>query len=140
MAGIVSLNVDFQFGSNGTPSTLVDNSAKTQNCDFPREQDMKDVTAFNGNGARAFAVGLSSATFKAAFFWDATIDGQLQGLIGYVTAINFQFGPDGSLSGKPKYTGSMFAKSVGQPVNIGDIKVINCEFQITGLIVRATYP
>jgi len=135
----VSLNLDFQFGSNGTPATLVDNSAKTKTCDFPREQAMLDVTAFNGNGTKAFAVGLSEATFTAEFFWDSTLDGQLAGLLGYITAISFQYGPDGNTTGKPKYTGSMFMKSFSKSNTVGDISLIKADFQITGVITRSVY-
>jgi hypothetical protein len=45
----VGLNVDFQLGSNGSPTTEVDISTKVKSVDFSRVQDILDVTAFNGN-------------------------------------------------------------------------------------------
>lgn len=135
----VGLNVDFQLGSNGTPTTEVDISTKTRKVDFPRDQDILDTTAFNGNGFRAFAVGLQQATFSCEFFWDTTIDTHLSGLVGYTTAVEFIYGPDGTTSGRPKYTGTCFLKSLSIPATIGEIKVFTAEFQLTGTITRGTY-
>jgi hypothetical protein len=135
----VSLNVDFELGSNGTPSSLVDLSTKVSKVDFPREQDNLDVTAFNGNGTRAFAVGLSQGSFDVEFFWDTTVDGQIAGLLGYTTAVNFQYGPDGTTTGRPKYTGSCFLKSFTIPATIGEVKKFSGTFQVTGAVTRATY-
>jgi hypothetical protein len=135
----VGLNVDFQLGSNGTPTVKVDISTKTRTVDFPREQDVLDVTAFNGNGFRAFAVGLQQATFSCEFFWDTTIDTHLAGLVGYTTAVDFIYGPDGTTTGRPKYTGTAFMKSLSIPATIGEIKVFSAEFQISGTITRTVY-
>lgn len=135
----ISLNNDFRLGSNGTPSTLVDLSTKVSQVEFNREQDLPDVTAFNGNGARAFAAGLTQGSFSVEFFWDATVDGQLNGLVGYTTPINFQYGPDGGDSGKVRYTGTCFISSLSNPATVGDVKKFSAEFTITGAVTRGTY-
>lgn len=135
----VGLNIDFQLGSNGTPSTLVDLSTKVKTADFSRTQDLPDVTAFNGNGARAFAAGLTEGSFDVEIFWDTAVDGQINGLIGYTTAVSFQYGPDGSTSTRPKYTGTAFLESVNNPATIGDVKVFSATFKVTGAVTRATY-
>ncbi len=134
----VATALDFQFGSNGTPTSKVDNSTKTKSVDFPREQDLQDVSEF-GTTSRKFAVGLSTGTFKAEFYYDSTIYTQLQGLIGYTTAVDFLFGPDGTTSGYPKYTGTMYVKSVGTPVTVGETKMVSVDFQINGTITATTY-
>jgi hypothetical protein len=135
----IGLNVDFQLGSNGSPTALVDLSSKVSSVDFQREQDLPDVTAFNGNGARAFAAGLTQGSFSVEFFWDATVDEQLNNLVGYTTAVDFQYGPDGSTSGKPKYTGKCFLSSLGNPATVGDVKKFSGEFTITGAVTRGTF-
>lgn len=135
----VGLNVDFQVGSNGTPTTEVDISTKVKSVDFSRVQDILDVTAFNGNGFRAFAVGLQEATFDVEVFWDTTVDTHLSGLIGYTTAVEFIYGPDGTTSTRPKYTGTAFLESLSIPATIGDIKVFSATFKCTGTITRTTY-
>lgn len=133
-----TFNGDFRFGSNGTPSSLVNNSSKTKSVDFPREQDTLDATAL-GSTSRNYVVGLSSATLKAEMFWDSTLDAQIQGLIGYATAVTFNYGPDGSTTGYPKYSGSAFLKSAGTPIEVGGVKMVTVDFQITGDVTRGTY-
>lgn len=135
----VGLNIDFQLGSNGTPTTEVDLSTKVRTADMTRNQDLPDVTAFNGNGARAFAAGLTEGSFDMEFFWDTTIDGHLNGLIGYTTPVEFIYGPDGTTSTRPKYTGTVFLESLTVPATIGDVKVFQATFKVTGAITRATY-
>lgn len=135
----VGLNIDFQVGSNGTPTVKVDLSTKVKTADFPREQDVPDVTAFNGNGFRQFAVGLQQGTFECEFFWDTTIDTHLSGLLGYTTAVDFIYGPDGTTTGRPKYTGTAFLKTLSDPATVGDVKTFKGTFQITGTITRAVY-
>lgn len=140
MAGIVATSVDFRFGSNGSASTKIDNSTKFNSVDFPRVQDLKDITPFQASGnAKQYAVGLNDATFKAEAFYDATLYAQLVALINYTTAVDFTFGPAGTTSGYPKYTGSFFLKSVGAPVKVGDVLMLSCEFQVTGLITATVY-
>ncbi len=134
----VAVLIDFKFGSAGAETTQVDYSTKFKTVDFPREQDLQDVTPF-GSSAKQFAVGLSNATFKGEAFYDTTIEPILAGMIGNLTAIAFTFGPDGTTTGNPKYTGNMFVKSVGSPVKVGEVKMLPVDFQITGSITRTTY-
>jgi len=138
MAGIVGTALDFRFGSNGSPTSQIDNSAKVASLDFNFEQDVPDVTPF-GTTSRAYAVGLSSGTISAEIFWDATIAAQLIALIGYTTAVDFTLGPNGTTSTYIKYTGTLFLKSLGQPMQVGDVKKVKCEFMATGTITRTTY-
>lgn len=135
----IGLNINFELGSNGSPTSLVDLSDKVSSIDFGREQDLPDVTAFNGNGARAFAAGLTQGSFSVEFFWDATIDAQLNGLIGYTTAVDFQYGPDGDTNGYRQYTGDCFLASLSTPQTVGDVKKFSAEFQVTGAITAGTY-
>ena len=135
----VGLNIDFQLGSNGTPTTEVDLSTKVRTADFSRTQDLPDVTAFNGNGARAFAAGLTEGSFDMEFFWDSTIDAHLNGLVGYTTPVEFIYGPDGTTSTRPKYTGTVFLESLNNPATIGDVKVFSATFKVTGAVGRTTY-
>ena len=135
-----SININFEIGSNGSPTTLVTTlSNKTKSCDFTRTQDLPDVTAFNNSGAKAFAMGLNEGEFGLEFQWDATVDAHLNGLIGYATAVNFQYGPDGSTSGYPKYTGTLFVTNVSQPSTVGAEKMISATFKPTGTITRGTF-
>lgn len=137
---IASLNINFEIGSNGSPTTLVTSlSNKTRSCDFSRTQDLPDATAFNGSGAKSFVAGLNEGEFALEFFWDSTVDSHLSGLIGYTTAVNFQYGPDGSTTGYPKYTGTCFLSNLSMPATVGDVKTITATFKPTGAITRGTF-
>jgi hypothetical protein len=134
----VGLSVDLQFGSNGSATTEVDRSTYVRSVDFPREQDVLDTTPF-GVTARTYAVGLMDNKMTVEFFWDTTIDTHLNALLGYTTAVEFIYGPDGTTSGRPKFTGTVFCKSVSEPTTVGEVKMFTCEFQSTGTLTRTTY-
>ena len=134
----VGLSVDLQFGSNGSATTEVDRSTYVRSVDFPREQDVLDTTPF-GVTARTYAVGLMDNKMTVEFFWDTTIDTHLNALLGYTTAVEFIYGPDGTTSTRPKFTGTFFLKSLTHPNTIGEVKVFTAEFQLTGAVTRTTY-
>ena len=134
----VSLNLDWQIGSNGSATTEVDRSSYVKSVDFSRVQDVLDTTPFAVT-ARTYAVGLMDATFSVEYFWDTTIDTHMQALLGYTTPVEFIYGPDGTTSTRPKFTGTVFCKSVSAPSTIGEVKTFTCEFQSTGAITRTTY-
>lgn len=134
----VGLNIDWQIGSNGTPTTEVDRSSYVRSADFSRVQDVLDTTPFNVT-AKTYAVGLMDNTFSIEYFWDTTIDTHMQALLGYTTAVEFIYGPDGTTTGRPKFTGTVFLKSLSAPTTIGEVKVFTCEFQCTGAVTRTTY-
>ena len=135
-----SLLINFEIGSNGTPTTLVTTlSDKITSCDFSRNQDLPEANVFNQGGAKSFVVGLNEGEFSVDFMWDTTVDAHLENLIGYTTPVSFQYGPDGSASGKPKYTGSLYVQSIGNPATVGDVKVKSVTFKPTGAISRSTF-
>lgn len=135
----VSRTIDFRIGSNGTPTTLVDLSAKTTEASLNREADLPEATTFNSGNARSYAAGLTNATIEATFMWDATIDAHLKALVGYGTPVSFQHGEIGNTSGYPKATGSCFLQSLDKPQQVGDIMSIGASFQVTGAITDGTY-
>jgi hypothetical protein len=135
-----SLLLNFEIGSNGTPTTLVTTlSDKATSADFSRSQDLPEANVFNQGGAKSFVAGLTEGEFGMEFMWDTTLDAHLNGLIGYTTAVSFQYGPDGSASGKPKYTGSLFLTNLSNPATVGDVKVVSATFKPTGAITRSTF-
>lgn len=134
----VALAVDFQFGSNGTATTEVDRSTYVKSIDFKRAQDVLDTTPFAVT-ARTYASGLMDNDFSVEFFWDTTIDTHLNALLGYTTAVEFIYGPDGTTSGRPKFTGTFFLASLSTPSTVGEVKMFSAEFKCSGAITRTTY-
>lgn len=133
-----ALAIDWQIGSNGSATTEVDRSTYVKSVDFQRMFDILDATPF-GVTARAYVGGLMDATFSVTYFWDTTIDTHMQALMGYTTAVEFIYGPDGTTSGRPKFTGTVFAKSISAPTSVGEVKEFTVEFQSTGTLTRGTY-
>lgn len=134
----VALACDFQFGSNGSATTEVDRSSYVRSVDYSRVQDILDATPFAVT-ARTYVAGLMDNTMSVEFCWDTTLDTHLNALLGYTTAVEFIYGPDGTTSGRPKFTGTFFLKSLSHPNKIGEVKVITAEFQLTGAVTRTTY-
>jgi hypothetical protein len=134
----VGLLIDWQIGSNGSATTEVDRSSYVKTIDFKRVQDILDTTPF-GVTARTYAVGLMDGEFSVEYFWDTTIDTHMQALLGYTTAVEWIFGPDGTTAGKAKFTGTAFLKDISLPSTVGEVKTFTCTFQCTGAITRTTY-
>ncbi len=77
-------------------------------------------------------------TMTVELFWDTTIDTHLNALLGYTTVVEFIYGPDGTTSTRPKFTGFCFLKSLSHPNTIGEVKVFTAEFQISGVYFDPT--
>ncbi len=139
MAGKVAKLLDFRLGSNGTPTTLVDVSNKVSDIKTNRGADTPEVTAFNGSGAKDYAAGLTEGSLSVEFFYDATLDTHLNGVLGYDTPINFQLGGLGPATGNPKKTGTCILKKLDDPRKVGDVMKLSAEFQVSGPITSGTY-
>jgi hypothetical protein len=139
MAGKVAKLLDFRLGSFGTPTTLVDVSGKISDVKINRGADTPEVTAFNGSGAKDYAAGLTEGSFSVDFFYDATLDTHLNGLLGYDTPVNFQYGGLGAATGLPKKTGACLLKKLDDPRKVGDVMKFSAEFQVSGPIASGTY-
>ena len=71
--------------------------------------------------------------------YDATYDGYLQGIYGFSTARTFVYGPEGSASGRIKYTGSAFLTNYSVRGSVGDMVSMQADFVVTGDITRTTF-
>jgi hypothetical protein len=127
----------FKIGSSGTPGTATDISNVLDDVSFPRTIGTGETTAF-GATAKTYIVGLADGTISIKGKFDATVDAQVAGLAG-VDGVAFEYGPEGSTTGRVKYTGTcvMTKYEVGAPV--GDVVTVSAEFQVSGAVTRATY-
>lgn len=104
--------------------------------------DVAETTTF-GSEAKTYVSGQSDATISISGRYDSTAstgpDAVLNGLIGGETAVAFELGPEGSSTGKVKYTGNCFLTSYEVTAPVGDVVAFTASFQCSGAITKGTY-
>lgn len=138
MAVVGGINSNFQHGTHGALTTLTDFSAKTQEASFDSQAEQVDSTSF-GSGYRSYTQSFKNASVKSKYIYDPTIFGQLGDLYNNGETVSFQLAPNGTATGQAKVTGSMFMKTMNTPVQIGNLLVLEVEWQVTGAVTFATF-
>lgn len=105
---------------------------------FPIAIDTPETTAF-GSTVKSYVVGIKEARFTCSGMYDATYDGYLQGIYGFSTARNFVYGPEGSATGRIKYTGAAFLVNYSVSGSVGDMVSMQADFTVSGDITRTTF-
>jgi len=123
----------------GQESTLVNLSAYLSEVSFPNEIETAETTTF-GSSAKSYVVGLSDNTLSCSGMFDATFDAHIFAALGYETPLDFEYGPEGSATGRIRYTGKCYVTSYEKSGSVGDMVSGNVDFQCTGTITRSTYP
>ncbi len=134
-------NADFSL--DGSAATLVNISDTLDSINMPRAIDTAETTAF-GTQDKTFITGLSGATISLAGMFDATVDGHISTAItqlksGSFTSLTFQYGPSGSASGLPKFTGEVLITGYDLASPVADKVTYSLELQVTGAITQSTY-
>jgi len=126
--------------SGGTLQTL---TAYVDSIDFNNTVDTAETTTM-GSEVKTYLSGQSDATLSISGKWDSTAstgpDAVLNGLIGLEATSTFEVGPEGSTTGKVKYTGECFLTSYVVSAPVGDVVTFTADFQVTGAITKTTYP
>jgi predicted secreted protein len=139
----------FKHGKNaylsldGTAGTLVDISDTLNEISMPREIETAETTAF-GNGDKTYITGLGDATISLSGMFDATTDTLIAGDIanlksGSVSSLTFEYGPAGSVSAQPKFTGEALITSYEVSSPVGDVVTYSLELQVTGGVTGTTF-
>lgn len=105
--------------------------------------DVAETTTM-GSEVKTYLSGQSDATISVSGLYDSTAstgpDVVLQGLIGLEATSTFELGPEGSTSGKTKYTGECFLTGYQISAAGGDAVKFTADFQVSGAITRTTFP
>jgi hypothetical protein len=131
----------FTHGSNAAVF-LVDSGATERNISSAVTSVSDDFTADTaevsslGDTAKQYIAGLKDATFSVEGNRDATIEGYVYGVLGSSKA--WAIFPEGSASGKVKYSGTAICTSFNEASDVGDANKWSAEFQVTGAVTRAT--
>jgi hypothetical protein len=145
----VSFNGEFQMGTSGTPTVLVDYTASVKSVKFTRNGETLDVTTF-ANNAKKYVKGLTDASLDIEFFASTAMITALQNLLGYTEGgASWQFGPEGTTAGQYKITQTgtlntstgvgLICESVDTPVEIGGVLMCSATFKVSGALTFGTY-
>lgn len=118
-------------------SPIVDSTAN------PRTLGNAEVTHF-GDTAKEFIVGLSESTLSIQGKFDATMDQKINGAIdalvaGTIASISYEYGPAGTTTGNPKYTGSFIPTTYDVSSPVAGAVTIKLDGVVTGPRTRGVY-
>ena len=129
---------DTVFKLDNSAGTLTDLSIYVTSSGLPREVDTHEVTAY-GKSAKVYIAGLSDATIPLEGKWDATLDAHMNGIVGGVSR-SWEWGPEGSATGKVKYSGECFLTSYESEAPVDGEVTWSADMQVTDTITRGTWP
>lgn len=123
-------------------AVLRDLSTFLDNADFDRTVDMADSTTV-GSESKTFIPGLDGAGIECAGKFDdeATTgpDVVLAALIDAKTRVDFEFGPLGNATGKPKYSGACFVERYRISAPLEGVVKFSATLRIDGGVTRAAF-
>ena len=131
------------FALDGVSASLVNISDTLNEISLPREIETAETTSF-GQNDKTYITGLGDATISLSGMFDATVDTQVAGNIanlksGSVASLSFEYGPAGSASANPKFTGEALITSYEVSSPVGDVITYSLELQVTGGVTGTTF-
>jgi len=134
----------FVHGKNAQLELEGTNLSNTLNeISMPREIETAETTAF-GDQDKTYITGLSDATVSLSGMFDATTDSAIATIItnlksGSIASASFTYGPSGSASSNPKFTGEALVTSYEISSPVADVITYSLELQVTGGVTASTY-
>jgi predicted secreted protein len=139
----------FRHGKNAvlkldnSAGTLVDLSSYLNEISMPRSIETGETTTFGVN-AKTYITGLSDATISLSGNFDSTADAHFSGILsalltGSIDSVSFEYGKEGSTSGRVKYSGEALLTSYEVSSPVADVVTFSAELQVTGAITRGTW-
>lgn len=110
---------------------------------LPREIETAETTTF-GQQDKTYITGLSDATVSLSGMFDSTVDSAINTVIsnlksGSIASASFTYGPSGSASSKPRFSGIALVTSYEISSPVGDVVTYSLELQVTGGVTGDTY-
>jgi hypothetical protein len=139
----------FRHGKNAvlkldnSSGSLVDLSAYLDEISMPRSIETGETTTY-GTSAKTYITGLSDATISLSGKFDSTADAHFSGILsallaGTIDSVSFEYGKEGSASGRVKYSGEALLTSYEVSSPVADVVTFSAELQVTGAITRGTW-
>ena len=129
---------DSVFKLDNAGGSLTDISTYVNNVDFPETADVAETSTL-GASNKTYIVGLKDATISLGGLFDATVDAILGAVVGQSATLSFEYSPEGTGSGKVKYTGECFLTSYTLSSPVGDVVGFSADLQVSGAVTRGTH-
>jgi hypothetical protein len=130
------------FSYDNAAGALQDLSAYSPKADFSRAQDLLDVTTF-GQTSKAWLAGYKDGDdITIEFIYDPTLESHLRLVMNLTTGATqtYAFGPEGSASGKVRYTGESLMLSYKINAAVGAATTVSLTIRKTGAVTTDTWP
>ena len=129
---------DSVFKLDNSGGSLTDISAFVNNVDFPETADVAETSVL-GASAKTYIVGLTDSTIGLTGFFDATADAIFGAVIGQSATLSFEYSPEGTASGKIKYSGECILTNYALSSPVGDVVAYSGDLQVSGAVTRGTH-
>jgi predicted secreted protein len=129
---------DSVFKLDNASGSLTDISTYVNNVDFPETADVAETSTL-GASNKTYLAGLKDATIAISGLFDATVDAILGAVVGQTASLSFEYSPEGTASGKVKYTGEAILTSYALSSPVGDVVAYSADLQVSGAVTRGTH-
>ena len=129
---------DSVFKPDNAGGSLTDISTYVNNVDFPETADVAETSTL-GASNKTYIVGLKDATISLGGLFDATVSAILGAVVGQSATLSFEYSPEGTGSGKVKYTGECILTSYTLSSPVGDVVGFSADLQVSGAVTRGTH-
>ena len=129
---------DSSFKLDNASGSLTDISSFVNNVDFPETADVAETSVL-GASNKTYLVGLKDATIGLTGFFDATADAIFGAVIGQSATLSFEYSPEGTASGKIKYSGECILTNYALSSPVGDVVAYSGDLQVSGAVTRGTH-
>ena len=129
---------DSVFKLDNASGTLTDISTYVNNVDFPETADVSETTTLGADN-KTYIAGLKDATISLSGLWDATADAIFGQVVGQSATLSYEYSPEGTASGKVKYTGEAILTSYAISSPVGDAVGYSADLQVSGAVTRGTH-
>ena len=126
------------FKLDNASGSLTDISSYVNNVDFPETADVAETSVL-GASAKSYIVGLKDSTISLSGLFDATLDAIAGAVVGQSAPLSFEYSPEGTASGKVKYTGEAIMTNYSLSSPVGDVVAWSADLQVSGAVTRGTH-
>ena len=132
-----------KFRIDDTGSVLRDLSAYiTEVRGLPGPRDLNEVTALGDSGAKYIA-GLEDVAITLSGMFDNTSTSGPDAVLGplrtHSSAVDFEYGPEGTSTGNVKYSGTCWVTSYALRSRVGYLVGWSAALQVNGTVTRGTF-
>ena len=126
------------FKLDNASGSLTDISAFVNNVYFPVTADVAESSVV-GASNKTYLVGLRDASISISGLFDATVDAILGAVVGQTATLSYEYSPEGTASGKVKYTGEAILTNYALSSPVGDVVAYSADLQCSGAVTRGTH-